>query len=279
MTRTVQTCLLFLLLVLAGPTPGFAQADNTGTNPVNFTYDARFYTEMASLDGGGSLLTNTFELRWPLGRNVANVRGDQAGSFFQDMGQFASLRFQGRHAGLSVPTPGIGPFGTSEVSGIGDFDVRLLTLAYTSPNLIIAAGVEAFFDTATHDALGSGKTSLGPQAFAIFPGVLGGNSLFAPGYQYVFDVAGDDDRSDIRRSQIDLYFVWLLAGGRNWLIVDPQIILDHESGKELANIETELGFMIAPSAGASTYVRPGWGVTEEKLYAWNLEVGLKFVWR
>ena len=109
--------------------------------------------------------------------------------------------------------------------------------------------------------------------------MLGGHSLFAPGYQYVFDVAGDDDRSDIRRSQIDLYFVWLLAGGRNWLIVDPQIILDHESGKELANIEVELGFMIAPSAGASTYVRPGWGVTEEKLYAWNLEVGLKFVWR
>lgn len=65
----------------------------------------------------------------------------------------------------------------------------------------------------------------------------------------MFDVAGDDDRSDIRRSQIDLYFVWLLAGGRNWLIVDPQIVLDHEAGKELGLIEAELGFMIAPTEG------------------------------
>jgi len=169
MTRTVQTCLLLLFLVLAGPTPGFAQEDNTGTNPVNFTYDLRLITEVASLDGGGSLLTNTFELRWPLGRNVANVRGDRADSLLYDMGQFASLRFRGRYVGLSVPTPGRGPFGTSEVSGIGEFDVRVLTLAYTSPNLIIAAGVEAFFDTATNDALGSGKTSLGPQVFTIFP--------------------------------------------------------------------------------------------------------------
>lgn len=277
--RTIRTCLLLLFLVLSGPTPGFAQEDNTGTNPVNFTYDARFYTEMAKLDGGGALITNTFELRWPLGRNVANIRGDQSDSVFNRMGQFASLRFRGRHAGLSVPAPGSGAFGTAEVSGIGDFDVRLLTLAYTSPNLIIAAGVEAFFDTASNEALGAGQASLGPQVFAVFPGVLGGASLFAPGYQYVFDVSGDDDLADIRRSQIDLYFVWMLAGGRNWLIVDPQIILDHDSGKELATIETELGFVIAPSAGASTYVRPGWGVTEEKLYAWNLEVGLKFVWR
>ncbi len=61
----------------AGPTPGLAQEDNTGTNPVNFTYDARFITEVAEFaDGGGSLITNTFEFRWPLGRNVANVKID-----------------------------------------------------------------------------------------------------------------------------------------------------------------------------------------------------------
>ncbi len=71
MTRTVHTCLLFL--VLSAPTSVLAQNDNTGTNPASFTYDVRFYSEMADLDDpGGSLLTNNFELRWPLGRNVAN---------------------------------------------------------------------------------------------------------------------------------------------------------------------------------------------------------------
>ena len=94
-TRTVHTCLL--LLVLTGPTPGLAQEDNTGTNPVNFTYDARFITEVAEFEGGGgSLLTNTFEFRWPLGRNVANLQGKEKGSLFYDMGNKYSMRIRAR---------------------------------------------------------------------------------------------------------------------------------------------------------------------------------------
>ncbi len=108
-------------------------------------------------------------------------------------------------------------------------------MAYASKKLIVVPGLEVFFDTASNDALGSGKTSLGPVIFAVFPGILGGSSLFAPGYQYIFDIAGDDSRSNISRSQIDLYFVWLLSKGKNWLIVDPQIILDHENSKELGD--------------------------------------------
>lgn len=257
-----------------------AEEDNTGTNPVNFTYDARFITEVAEFeDGGGSLLTNTFEFRWPLGRNVANLTGKGKGSLFYDMGNRLSMRVRARYQHLSVDTPGASPFDTSEVSGIGDFDARVLGLAYTGKKLIVAAGLEAFFDTASNDALGSGKTSLGPQVFAVFPGVLGGRSLFAPGYQYVFDVAGDDAEPDISRSQIDLYLVWMLAKGKNWLIVDPQAILDHETEKELGTIEAEWGFMIAPSVGASGYLRPGIGIGADKPYSWNTEVGLKFVWR
>ncbi len=95
----------------------------------------------------------------------------------------------------------------------------------------------------------------------------------------MFDVAGDSSRPDISRSQIDLYFVWMLANGKNWLIVDPQVVLDHENSKELGTIEAEWGFMIAPSAGASAYLRPGIGIGADKPYSWNIEVGLKFVWR
>ncbi len=277
--RVVQISLLPLLLVFSAPTPGFAQEDNTGTNPVNFTYDFRLIAEMAEFDGGGSLLTTTAELRWPLGRNLANLRGEEGGSLFYDMGSKAGMRIRARYQNLSVETPGASPFGTSEVSGIGDFDARMLYIAHASRKLIIATGLEAFFDTASNDALGSGKTSLGPQVFTVFPGILGGRSLFAPGYQYVFDVAGDDASPDISRSQIDLYFVWLLAKGKNWLIVDPQAVLDHETDKELGTVEAEWGFMIAPSVGASGYLRPGIGIGADKPYSWNFEVGLKFVWR
>jgi hypothetical protein len=135
-----------------------ADEDNTGTNPVNFTYDARFITEVAEFeDGGGSLLTNTFEFRWPLGRNVANLTGKGKGSLFYDMGNRLSMRVRARYQHLSVDTPGASPFDTSEVSGIGDFDARVLGIAYTGKKLIVATGLEAFFDTASNDALGAGK--------------------------------------------------------------------------------------------------------------------------
>ena len=43
-----SVCLVGLLIVGSGaPPPVLAQDDNTGTNPINFTYDARFYTEMS----------------------------------------------------------------------------------------------------------------------------------------------------------------------------------------------------------------------------------------
>jgi len=269
-----------IVALFAISTPGLAQDDNTGTNPANFTYDARFITEVAEFEeGGGSLITNTFEFRWPLGRNVANLRGKEEGSLFYDMGSKASMRIRARYKHLSVDDPTSAPFGSSEVSGIGDFDARILYKAHTGKKMMVTTGLEATFDTASNDALGSGKTSLGPQVITIFPGILGGNSIFAPSYQYVFDVAGNDANPDISQSKIDLYFVWLLAKGKNWLIVDPQAVLDHENDTESVNVEAEWGFVIAPSAGASGYLRPGIGIGADKPYSWNFEVGLKFVWR
>jgi hypothetical protein len=266
------------LLVAAGLTlPAQAQEDNTGTNPVNFTYDFRLYAEMQSLpQDDGSLITNTIEFRWPFGRDVAKIKGEGAGSPFHDMGKRWGMRLRTRYSNLNFDLPDAG---NTSVSGIGDFDARLLYLPYVRPKTIIALGLEGFFDTATNDVLGSGKTSLGPTVIGVFPGLLGRGSLFAPAYQYVFDIAGSDDRGDISRSQIDLYFVWALAAGANWLIIDPQVIFDHENDKAPALVEAEWGFMIAPSIGVSGWLRPGVGVGADRLYDWNLETGLKFVWR
>jgi hypothetical protein len=254
--------------------------DNTGTNPVNFTYDFRLISEMQSLnDPDGSLIKNTVEFRVPLGRDIANLQGKGKDSLFYNMGNRFGLRFRAYYQNLSVDIPGAEPFDSANVSGIGDFDARFLSIAYSSKKFILAPGLEAFFNTASNDALGSGKDTLGPVVFAVFPGILGGRSLFAPGYQYVFDISGDDDRADISRSQIDLYFVWILASGKNWLLVDPQIILDHENDKEFVITDVEWGFMIVPKYGVSAYLRPGWGIGSDRPFGWNLEVGLKFIWR
>ena len=277
MRRRTQLTMLGIAcwLVLGGIAT--AQEDNTGTNPVNFTYDFRLFTEMVSLPSDdSSLITSTIEFRWPFGRDVANLKGVGAGSPYHDMGQRFGMRIRARHSNLSVDLPGAG---TYSASGIGDFDARLLYLPYIGKKTILAVGLEGFFDTATNPALGSGKTSLGPSVIGVFPGLMGRGSLFAPAYQYVFDVAGSDDRADIGRSQIDLYFVWTLAGGKNWLIVDPQLIIDHENDTKPALVEIEWGFMMAPSAGVSGWLRPGFGIRSDNLYDWNLEAGVKFVWR
>ena len=78
--------LLILLIALASPAMVTAQeeekkADNTGTNPINFTYDARFYTETSWLPiDDSSLISNTLELRMPLGRITSRSRFPAVGS-------------------------------------------------------------------------------------------------------------------------------------------------------------------------------------------------------
>jgi hypothetical protein len=207
---------------------------------------------MASLPiEDGLLITNTVELRWPLGRDVANLKGVGAGSPYHDMGRRLGMRVRARYSNLSVDVPGSS---TSSVSGIGDLDARLLYLPYIGKKSILAVGLEGFFDTASNDALGSGKTSLGPTVIGVFPGLMGQGSLFAPAYQSVFDVGGASERADISRSQLDFYFVWTLAGGKNWLIVDPQVIFDHENDTTPALAEIEWGFMIAPKVGISGWL-------------------------
>ena len=275
-TAILTSVLLVLNIVTASPALAEEKKDNTGTNPASFTYDARFYYEMAELaDRGGSLMTNYYELRLPLGRDVANLQGAGEGSPVYDMGKKFGLRMRARYQNLSVGDPDGDPFSSLEASGIGDLDFRVLWMAHASKSFIFVPGIEAIFDTGTNPAIGSGANILAPVVFGVFPGLLGKGSLFAPGYQYLFDVSGET----VSRSQIDLYFVWLLAKGRNWLIVDPQVIIDHEYDKTPALCEVEFGYMIAPLAGASTYLRPGVGIGPDRPYDWNLEVGLKFVWR
>jgi hypothetical protein len=175
--RALLLCCSFLWPILS------VAEDNSGTNPVNFTYDFRVYSELAQLpnDAGSSALT-TAELRVPLGRDIAYLSDDPEESPFYDMGSRWQLRFRAKYKNLSLENPANPPFGASEVSGIGDFDARLLWIASASKKMVIAAGLEAFMDTASNDALGNGQTVLGPTAFAVFPGILGPGSLFAPGY-------------------------------------------------------------------------------------------------
>ena len=261
---------------LVGPTAAVAQEDNTGTNPINFTYDARFYTETSWLTpDNSSLITNTFEFRAPLGRDLANLTNQKVG-LFNDLGSRHAVRIKFRTKSLNLDD---GEGSNSNISGTGDLDLRWLYVPHVTNKFGIATGLEAFFPTASNDALGDGKLVLRPQIFAGFFGLLGKNSIFAPGILYLFDVAGDDDRASVNQWQMDIYFVWLLAQMKHWLIINPQPVLDVENDKEFMIVDLEFGFMVPQMPGASVHVRPGAGVGADRPLDWTFEFGFRWIWR
>jgi len=269
---TASVCLLLVALA----TPGLAQDDNTGTNPINFTYDARFYTETSWLPvDNSSLITNTFEFRLPLGRTMSNLTNQKL-ELFNDLGSRHALRLKVPYKSLNLDT---GEGSNTNISGTGDMAFRYLYIPYVTNKWGLAGGLEMFFPTASNPALGDGKFVLRPQLFAGFFGLFGKNSIFAPGILYLFDVAGDDDRASVSQWQMDIYFVWLLAQMKHWLIINPQPVIDVANNKEFMIVDVEFGFMVPTLPGASVWVRPGAGIGEDRPFDWAFEFGFKWIWR
>jgi len=279
--KTVNMKILSLFLLFAIAATAFAQEepapkkkDNTGTNPINFTYDYRLYYEMQQFkDDGGSQNRTIMEFRAPLGRDLSNVLGKDESAAMSNWGSRMQLRFRTYYNTLNLNHPD----GTNTTtSGIGDFDARFMAIAFVNKKWGIAPGVEAFFNTASNDALGSGSNILAPMLFLGFFNALGKRSIFAPGYQYQFNVDGNT----VSRSILDLYFVWILAKGKNWVIINPQPVWDHINDVFLGQVDVEWGFMIVPKSGISGYIRPGFGFGgEHRPFNYNLEACIKFVWR
>jgi len=250
--------------------------DNTGTNPINFTYDARFYTETNWLrPDDSSLITNTYELRLPLGRTMSNLTNQKLG-IFNDLGSRHAVRLKYRYKSLNTAE---GQGANTNISGTGDLDLRYLYVPWVTNKKGLALGLEVYLPTASNPLLGTGKTVLRPQAFFGFFGLLGKNSLFVPGILYLFDVDGDDDRDSVNEWQMDIYFVWLLAQMRHWLIFNPTLVYDAENSEEFMIADLEFGFMIPQLPGASTWIRPGAGVGSDRPFDWTFEFGFKFIWR
>jgi hypothetical protein len=266
--------ILSLILLVAFATTAFAQGeeakkkDNSGTNPANFTYDYRIYYEMQQFkDDGGSQFRTIMEFRAPFGRDLANVTATEAGALW-DLGSRFQVRFRGYYNSVSLNDAATNT--STTYSGIGDFDARFLSIAYSTSKFVVAPGLEAFFNTASNDVIGSGSTVLAPVVFLGWFGLIGKHSIFAPGYQHRFSVDGNK----VNQSVLDLYFVWMLAKGKNWVIVNPQPIYDWENDAAFAVVDVEWGFMIAKAAGLAGSIRPGFGVGADRPFNYNLEFGV-----
>jgi hypothetical protein len=236
--------------------------DKTGTNPLNFTYDARLYDEYRWLntdgDGGQNLLTGEFRMpfaggKWQLRAKVrsVNLRADLDDDGFNDVSE----------------------------AGFGDTDIRFMTIPYLSmeKKMGVATGAEFFFDTASDDALGTGATSVAPFVFVAFFNPVGKGSIFVPGYQHTISVHEDDGRDDVHGGLIDMFLVKTWKENKYWGYVDPQIVLDYEGSTEFMLLEIQAGMMLG-SKGHSIWAMPSFGVGTYRPYDFSLEIGYKIVW-
>lgn len=260
-----------LIFLTALSTNGFSEeqsqqtdkSDKTGTNPINFQREIRFYNEYSWLNtaGDGNQNLATVEFRTP---------------FLDGKWQF---RLKARHNSI---TADINDDGSDDIdeSGIGDTDLRFLTVPFLdmANRQAFAVALEVFLDTASDDALGSGATTLGPQMFYVkfLP-----TGLFAPGLQYKFSVDEDAGRSEVDQILIDLNYLRMAKDKQSWFFTDPQIVIDNETDKEFAIVDLEFGWMMTKwwpeKKGQSFYVRPSFGVGGDRPTDGSIEVGYKFV--
>ena len=274
---------LVILLVVLIATPGFGNeaslsaeeidkieqakaADKTGTNPINFTHDLRFYNEFIWLNTEGDSYQNvtTLEYRQP---------------FASDKWQF---RTRIRGVGLEID---LGDSGGDDFKewGLGEIDFRFLTVPWLDMKRLqaIALGLETFLPTA-EEGLGSRRLTFGPQIFWAKFNPFGTKGwLFAPGYQHRFSVWEDDDLDTLHQSVIDLYVVWISRNKQYWSLLDPQIILDWQEEESYMILDWEIGMMLdkyTGSKGHSIYVRPSVGVGSDRPTDGSIEIGYKVVW-
>lgn len=267
----MRTKILLIVIVLFIPvglsSSGFAQeqsgeGDKTGTNPVNFQRDIRFYDQFAWLntEGDGTVNVTTVEFRTPFAKGKWQYRV---------RARFTSLSADLNNDGID----------DVDESGLGDTDMRFLTVPVLNmaKKWAFAVGLEVFFDTASEDALGLGTTSLGPQVFYVkfLP-----RGLFAPGLQYKFSVDEATGRSDTDQILIDLNYLRMAKDKQSWFFTDPQIVIDNETNKEFAIVDLEFGWMMSKWTelkGHSFYVRPTFGVGEDRPVDYGVELGYKIV--
>ena len=242
------------------------EKDKTGTNPMNFTFDARLYNEYQWLNtaGDGGQNITTFEFRAP----------------------FADGKWQFRSKLRAVDLKAdFNDDGTDDVDefGFGDIDLRFMTIPYLNPKKrqAVALGVEFFLNTASEDALGAGAWTIAPLIFYAYFNPFGPGSIIVPGYQHKFSVDEDDGRSRVHQGLIDIFMVKTWGDNQFWGFIDPQILLDYENNTQFMLLELQAGMMTDKyfgTKGHSAYIMPSFGVGSDRPYDFSLEVGYKIIW-
>ncbi|MFT5041982.1 MAG: hypothetical protein ACI8TX_002962 [Hyphomicrobiaceae bacterium] len=105
--------------------------------------------------------------------------------------------------------------------------------------------------------------------------------LVAPAYQHKFSVYEQDDAPQVHQGLFDLFLLKTSADKSKWALINPQAVIDYENDRQFGLIEAEIGVMMDKylgTKGHSTYVRPSFGLGDDRPYDFSIEAGYKIVW-
>lgn len=117
------------------------------------------------------------------------------------------------------------------------------------PPNILGFGFTTMLDTATDDVFGTGKTSIGPMALAFHVGPPGG-WILGTVVQHWQDIAGDDNRNDVKLTNIQYIAFYRLNAETNIGFGSPNITADWEA-------HSDDTWTVPIGVGANTTVKIG----------------------
>lgn len=254
------------------PHPTADAGDKTGTNPLNFQRTLQVVNEYNAV-GDASINYTRFRYTEPLAGGKMSLR-------LEAPVVYANAALPGNTSTSAVEGTGVSISDSGEASdfGLGDLNLKLTYIPFTTRAGGLATSLELDFPTASDRVLGTGKYIAAPSVtYAFF---LPGNTIFAPAYKHSISFAGEGDREDVNSGSLDFYIVHRFDGGRQWVTLDPTYILNYELGKYSgATLRVVYGRVLGKVGDAvvSGYVKPGIGVGADRPNDWSAEIGLSLI--
>jgi len=258
----------------ATPSPVAETQDKSGTNPLVLRYTVQIFNEYYDLPGDG-LKNNITKFRFivPFARKRASIKVD--------------LPINATNTSVGFLTGGTdGPLGRPPVGvvagdtkvGFGDLNLKFTYVPYFNRKLKfgLVTSLEFGFNTASRAVFGSGKNTIAPTLVVVtFPMK---KTIFAPTYKQTNSYSGDARRGNINQGAFDFYFVRMFAKGQRFINLDPQLILNYETGTVSSAVETTFGFVVSQEKGLTYYVTPGFPIGGNRPYDFTLKTGIKKIW-
>src|ERR1041384_6959722 len=257
----------------AAPSPAVESQDKSGTNPLVLRYTVQIFNEYYNLPGEG-LWNNITKFRFiiPFAKKRASVKVDLP---INSTNTSIGFLTGGTEGPLGVSPFGVVPGDTK--TGFGDLNLKFTYVPYFNRKLKLGlvSSVEFNSDT-SKPVLGSGKNTIAPTLVLVtFPAK---NTIFAPTYKQTNSYSGNENRGNINQGAFDFYFVRMFAKGRRFINVDPQLILNYETGKAASAVETTFGFVVSQKQGITYYATPGFPIGGNRPYDFTFKSGIKKIW-